>query len=225
MTQPLDFDSPEAAWSNIVKRAKLLEKRMPVAAGNLKAAQHRDTLRYQQLRSGAYLPRVQQYKAGDFAYLQRAKQGITLAIKARAEILKVKQVKGNGVLVVQGKCGKEDTVHCSQVAPCHLPEIDASLTGELPATAACSHADFSACNILDTLIYVSCLILPWPQLLQSRVLRGFNVNRLLHHRHTDTDAPQARCKPCTIHEHGGANPGRCRPGLLEDGTTYDHHMP
>ena len=127
MAQPIDFDSPEAAWNSIVKRAKLLEERMPIAAANLKAAQHCDILRYQQLRSGTYLPKVQQYKAGDFVYLRRAKQGSTLAIKARAEILRVKQVKDSGVLVVQGKCGREDTVHCSQVAPCHLPGIDASL--------------------------------------------------------------------------------------------------
>lgn len=102
-------------------------------------------------------------------------------------------------------------------------EVPMYIDWRSPATASCSHAGFSAHNILDRLIYVSCLILPWPQLLQSRVLRGFNVNRLLHYTHTDTDAPQARYKPCTVHTYGGANPGRCRPGLLEDRTTSESH--
>jgi len=147
MQQPINFDDADAAWCSIQRRAKLLEERMPVAAQNLKAAQHRDTLRYQQLRSGQYLPRVQQYKPGDFVYMQRAKQGSSLAIRARSEILRVKQVKPSGVLLLQGKCGREATYHSSQVAPCHLPGIDGTL--DLALQGEDQDAECEGCGLKD----------------------------------------------------------------------------
>jgi hypothetical protein len=134
LEEPIDFDDAKAAAESVLRRAKLLEERIPVAVGNLKAAQHRDTLRYQQLRSKGYLPRVVQFKAGDFVYLKRPKVGSTLVIKARPAILRVKEVRDSGVVILQDKAGREVKQQASQLALCHLPDIDAvidrSLQGE-----------------------------------------------------------------------------------------------
>ena len=126
-TEPIDFDSPEAAQRSILERAQLLRERIPVAAENLKAAQHRDTLRYQQLRSGGYLPKVADFREGDFVYLKRPKQGSSLTIKARPLILRVKEVRQAGVVVLQDKAGRTIVQQVSQLAPCHLPDIDGSI--------------------------------------------------------------------------------------------------
>ena len=134
LEEPIDFDNADAAADSVLRRAKLLAERIPVAVGNLRAAQHRDTLRYQQLRSKGYLPRVAEFKAGDFVYLKRPKVGSTLVIKARPAILRVKEVKDSGVVVLQDKAGREVRQQVSQLALCHLPDIDAvidrSLQGE-----------------------------------------------------------------------------------------------
>jgi hypothetical protein len=123
----VDFDNVEVAASSVLRRAAWLRERMPVAASNLKAAQHRDTLRYLQLRSKGYLPRVASYQPGDYVYLRRLKAGSSLVIKARPTILKVKQLRPNGVVVLQDKAGQESVQQVSQLAPCHLPDIDGSI--------------------------------------------------------------------------------------------------
>ena len=127
LEEPIDFDSQEAAQRSILQRAELLRDRIPVAAGNLKAAQHRDILRYQQLRSGGYLPKVSDFRVGDMVYLKRPKPGSSLTIKARPLILRVKEVRAAGVVVLQDKAGRTVVHQVSQLAPCHLPNIDSSI--------------------------------------------------------------------------------------------------
>ena len=127
MVEPLDLDSGEAAAQSLLERAELLRQRIPVAAENLKAAQHRDTLRYQQLRSGSYLPKVADFRPGDFVYLKRVKAGSTLAIRARPLILKVLEARQDGSVVLQDKAGSRTVQQVSQLAPCHLPGIDGSV--------------------------------------------------------------------------------------------------
>jgi uncharacterized protein (DUF2267 family) len=127
LQEPVDFDSADAAAESILRRAEVLRERMPIAAANLKAAQHRDTLRYAQLRSKGYLPKVAEYKVGDYVYLRKLKQGSSLTIQARPLVLRIKQVKSAGVVVLQDKAGQESTQQVSQLAPCHLPGLDGTL--------------------------------------------------------------------------------------------------
>lgn len=127
LQEPIDFESTEAAVSSLLRRAEVLKERMPVAAANLKAAQRRDTLRYAQRHSKGYLPRVCRFLPGDFVYLRRLKPGSTLVIKARPVILRVKRVCPEGVVKLQDKAGQEFTQHVSQLAPCHLPDLDGGL--------------------------------------------------------------------------------------------------
>ena len=61
--------------------------------------------------------------------LQEIKGGLTPLTKPA--ILRVKQVMGNGQLLLQGKCTSLLKAHVEQCAPCHLPNIDARLDPEL----------------------------------------------------------------------------------------------
>jgi hypothetical protein len=127
MEEPLDFDSQEAAASSILQRSAWLKERIPVAAANLRAAQHRDQLRYQQLRSKGYLPRVTHFQPGDYVYLRRPKLGSSLQIKARPVILRVLGVEDGGVVRLMDRAGRELKCQVSQLAMCHLPDIDGTV--------------------------------------------------------------------------------------------------
>ena len=85
----VDLDDPEVWAQTLQDRAEYFQKAMPMALKNLAIAQHRNTLRYTRIRSGAYRPQLQQFKVGDYVYLQR-EAPTTLDVKARRTILKVK---------------------------------------------------------------------------------------------------------------------------------------
>jgi hypothetical protein len=53
MGEPLDLDHPVRLEALVAQRAALFQRWMPMAMGNLQIAQHRDTLRYAEIRSGA----------------------------------------------------------------------------------------------------------------------------------------------------------------------------
>lgn len=127
MAEELDMDDQESAAASVLRRAEWLRQRMPVAADNLKAAQHRDTLRYQHLRSKGYLPKVASFLPGDFVYLKRQRAGSTLAIKAKPYVLRVKRVLGGGVVLLEDKAGQELKQHINQLAPCHIPDLDGTI--------------------------------------------------------------------------------------------------
>ncbi len=63
----LDF---RAIWAKvIVERVILFKRVMPMAMENLCIAQHQDNLRYANIRSGSYKPKVRQFDVGDFVHL------------------------------------------------------------------------------------------------------------------------------------------------------------
>lgn len=44
--------------------------------------------------------------------------------RARPAVLRVVEVRGNGRVVGQGRCGGKQVLHAQQLVPCHLPDID-----------------------------------------------------------------------------------------------------
>ena len=90
-------------------------------------AQHRDTLRYAKTRSGAYLPKLRKFEPGDFVYLRRPNRNNTLQLPVHQLIARVLEVREAGTIIVQGKCGQTRSVHCSNLAPCHLPHLDGAI--------------------------------------------------------------------------------------------------
>ena len=105
-----------------------------MALENLAIAQHRDTLRYARIRSGAYRPQLRRFKVGDYVYLQR-EAPTTLDVKAGRTILRVKAILPSGVLFLEGKDGQECRDHTKNCAPCHLP-IEGIISPELAVVPA-----------------------------------------------------------------------------------------
>jgi hypothetical protein len=144
MQQPLDVDSAaarEAAAADLVSRSMLVQRLSIMAGDNLRIAQHRDTLRYARVRDGTYLPKLLRLEPGDFVYVKRQVNN-TLDIKVRPLILRVVEVRPSGVVKLQGRCGRTVTVHNSQCAPCHLPDIDTAMDTTLAGTA-----DSTVCEV------------------------------------------------------------------------------
>ena len=59
----VDFlDHPKRALESFLRRGELMKLHCLAAGGNLKIAQHRDTLRYAKIRGGGYTPNVRNLK-------------------------------------------------------------------------------------------------------------------------------------------------------------------
>ena len=90
-----------------------------MALENLATSQHRDTLRYAHIRSGAYRPQLRRFRVGDYVYLQR-EAPTTSDVKAGRTILRVKDILLSGVLLLEGKVGQDCRDNTKNCAPCHL---------------------------------------------------------------------------------------------------------
>uniref|UniRef100_A0A383VGW5 Integrase catalytic domain-containing protein n=1 Tax=Tetradesmus obliquus TaxID=3088 RepID=A0A383VGW5_TETOB len=64
MQEPIDLDSPSAAATSLLQRKELVSRICPEAMSNLQITQHRDTMRYTQIRSGTYEPKHAKFEAG-----------------------------------------------------------------------------------------------------------------------------------------------------------------
>ena len=137
--KPVDLDSPET-WAQVCsERGRLFEQAMPIAMDNLATAQHRDTLRYAQVRSGTFRARALKFAVGDYIYLQRQTRS-TLDTGASRTILRIKQVLPMGVLLLEGADGRTIKDNVKNCAPCHLPDIDGQVDSRrayVPADWAC----------------------------------------------------------------------------------------
>ena len=100
-SQPVDLEDPDI-WLRIVnERAQMFAREMPMAMRNLQIAQHRDQLRYATTRGGSYRPRQRKFEVGDYVYMRRQQQ-TTLDPGTNPRILRVKAIRDNGILELQG---------------------------------------------------------------------------------------------------------------------------
>ena len=130
MSEPLDFDKPDAAAAELLARVEFIKQAGVVVDNNLRIAQHRDTQRYARVHGGGYLRRLTKFQEGDFVYV-KAHHPTTLEPKAAPYILRVIGVRQSGVLELVGKCGTVITKHPTSCALCHLPNIDATIDTQL----------------------------------------------------------------------------------------------
>ena len=102
---------------------------MPMAIENSSIAQHRGTLRYARIRSGAYRLQLRKFWQGNYIHLQR-EASTTLNVKAGRTILRVMEVLPSGLLLLAGNNGRECREHCKNCAPCYVP-IEGTIHPEL----------------------------------------------------------------------------------------------
>ena len=75
-----------------------------MAMENLSIVQHRDTLHYGCICSGAQRPQLRQFLKGDYVYLQ-CEAPTTLDVKTLCTILRVMNVLSSGILLLEDKDG------------------------------------------------------------------------------------------------------------------------
>ncbi|KAK3279661.1 hypothetical protein CYMTET_12460 [Cymbomonas tetramitiformis] len=131
LNQPLescmDVDAMAASY---LERAEYVKRATIMAGSNIAIAQHRQTERYAQVRSGKYLPKQFNFRGGDFVFLKRSVSH-GLQLHTRDPILQIKELPDDGTAVLQGRCGSTCDAHCSQIAICHLPDVDPTITYNL----------------------------------------------------------------------------------------------
>ena len=176
---------------------------------NLEVAQHRDSLRYARLRSGSYLPKILEFHVGDFVYLRDLAD--PLHPTARPEILRIKDVRPSGVLVLEGQCGNTIARNGTHCAPCHLPiELPSVVDETRPAACAgCEKCHMSTddnvmltCDSCNRCWHTYCLDPPLTRvprgdwLCSECVKSGVNLTTLrtaraeLYHVRSQRQAPQ-----------------------------------
>ena len=148
MKDPVDIDGSVKSALEIARRAEEVHRSCVIAGWNGIIAQHRDTLRYAKLRSGAYLPKLKRYVAGDYVYVKFRTKPDTLQPDVRPEILRILQVRPGKdghqlVLRLEGKDGRTIDEHFSNCVPCHLPIEGESLKlGKVPVDYHCQQCGF-----------------------------------------------------------------------------------
>jgi len=86
-------------------------------------AQHRDQRRYAYLRSGEYNPKARRFREGDYVYVKTPKtEGMQIAVPAR--VLRVREVREKGTLIVEGRDGKRMRISPVNATHCHLLGMD-----------------------------------------------------------------------------------------------------
>ena len=172
---PIDFDNLPAdeLAASLQDRADAMQRSCAMVHTNLLVAQHRDSLRYARLRSGSYNPKVLNFQKGDYVYLKDLADA--LHPTARREILRVKDVRSSGVLVLEGQCGNtiaRNGMHCT---PCHL-DIEQPQVTDLArphTTAGCEKCRLPdakgtiVCDSCNRVWHIYCLTPPL-----ARVPRG-----------------------------------------------------
>ena len=176
VAEPLDAADEPIDIDALIKRAQAIKQAGVLAGGNLLIAQHRDTLRYGMVRSGAYLPRLKRYQEGDFVYYRHGQPNAKLDVSHYGTILRVKAILPSGRVRLQGRDGREISVNVINIAPCHLPNIDGRMDRmieesdyDLPCEI-CSFTDTTEdhlmmiCDSCDTGWHMSCLTPPVKEL-------------------------------------------------------------
>ena len=152
--------------THLRERAAFVRRAMPTVANHLRIAQHRDKLRYAMVRSGAYLPALRKFSPGDYVYL-RQRRDHTLELGAQQYILRVLEVRQDGTLLLQGRCGCTQVHNATNLAPCHMPNIDGTILPELTlyqkykACEVCNNFDDEAkmvcCDVCNSGWHIYCL--------------------------------------------------------------------
>ena len=140
----IELDDPATAAAVVLRRAQALRECCIIAGDNMLIAQHRDTLRYAEVRSGSYAPRLFNLQPKAFVYLRREPSNTAL-MEARPQIFRIVEVRRNGVLLLEGRCSSTFTAHLTHVAPCHLPDVDPTQDPRL----AMPHADIPCAACLS----------------------------------------------------------------------------
>jgi hypothetical protein len=161
----VDVEDPEAMMDLITRRAEALRAAMPLAYERAIAAQQRDKTRYQRVRRRDLPPRVHRFTVGDYVYVAQRPIN-TLDVRTTRTILRVREVRSTGVLLLEGADGATVQVRMEHCAPCHIPNLvttDLGIAADL-ACQVCGSASMAdpmlLCDQCDKGYHMHCLSPP-----------------------------------------------------------------
>ena len=160
--QTVDVEDFDAMYELITQRAIILRDAMPVAYERASMAQFKQAVRFRKVRQGDLPPRRHRFSVGDYVYVSQRPIN-TLDVKTTRTILRVRDIRPQGVLELEGADGKTVRVRMELCAPCHIPNLVTDAVG-IPADLACSVCDSP--SMAD------------PMLLCDRCDRGYHLHCL-----------------------------------------------
>ena len=96
---------------------------------NLAIAQERDKMRFRFVRGGSYIKPKAEFKVGEYVLVKQSKID-TLQPSIYPHILRVMEIRGSGVIVLQGRDGETVTRQVAQLAHCSVPVADRKIYPE-----------------------------------------------------------------------------------------------
>ena len=171
MSGEVDFDvygrDEVLLASELLARADMIQHAGLVAADNLAIAQHKDRLRYAVTHGGQYVPTAFLFKPGDYVYLLREAHDL-FHLPTRQQILRIVELRDNGVVVLEGRDMRQCTRHIQNLVPCHLKNVDPyqndDEVDETISCVVCHRTDYEArmlmCDECETFYHLFCLVPP-----------------------------------------------------------------
>lgn len=102
LTALVNFSDPMAVVADVLARGDAVRRGAPTIDENLAIAQHRDTRRYEAVRSGSYVPSPKPLVVGDYVWERRHKTNSTLQDNTMPPVLRVQHVNPEGTLSLIG---------------------------------------------------------------------------------------------------------------------------
>jgi len=133
---PVDVTNDDAMFLLITQRAQILCDAMPLAYERVVSAQQRHAVRFQRVRRRDVPPRLHRFQVGDYVYVAQKPINSLDATMTRT-ILRVRVVRPNGVLALEGADGTVVRTRMELCAPCHIPHLVTDAV-EVPANLACA---------------------------------------------------------------------------------------
>ena len=121
-----DLDDGEALGLFLNERGQVIWEVMPLAMRNLAIAQNRDRTQYKRVRGSGWDRPKPRFKVGECVLVGRQTKG-KLDIATHTEVLQVTEVKGNGLLELQGSDGVRICEQVKNAAHCSVPVLDPSV--------------------------------------------------------------------------------------------------
>ena len=132
----LDVEDEDNMYKFITERAAVLREAMPLAFERAVQSQRHQALRFQRVRQRDLPPRQHRFRVGDYVYVSQRHVN-TLDVRSSRTILRVKAIRPQGILELEGADGQTARVRMELCAPCHIPNLVTNDVG-VPADLACS---------------------------------------------------------------------------------------
>ena len=120
----------------ITHRAQILSDAMSLAYERAVSAQQRQAVRSRRVRRRDVPPRLHRFQVGDYVYVAQ-KPINSLDVTTTRTILRVRAVRPNGELELEGADGPQVRTRMELCAPCHIPHLVTYAVG-VSAALACA---------------------------------------------------------------------------------------